>query len=96
MAGQSIQWLRESWSYLKTQAYAVGTLVFDSDNNRAVWHDGSTAGGHPAPFQKTKAGAPTVTDLVLDKEWGIFKNTTTGAVVLAYNDGGTIKTVTLT
>lgn len=93
---QRIQWLRETWAYLASQVYPAGQIVVDTTNNRLVVHDGSTTGGTPAPLHKTKAGAPNVPDLPLSGEWGVFKNTTSGDVVLAYNDGGTIKTVTLT
>ena len=43
----------------------------------------------------TKSGAPTSTELPAGT-WGLFKDSSGGDVVLAYNDGGTIKTVTLT
>lgn len=38
---------------------------------------------------------PTTTDLD-PLHWGVFKNTTSGNVYLAYNDAGTIKKVALT
>lgn len=43
----------------------------------------------------SSAGAPTTTELPNDKDWCIHKNTSSSAVVLAYNDGGSIKTVAL-
>lgn len=39
---------------------------------------------------------PTTTELPNDKDLAIHKNTTTGFIYLAYNDGGTIKKATLT
>ena len=42
-----------------------------------------------------KAGDPTPTELP-DGWFGLFKNTTTGEVKIWYNDGGTLKSVTLT
>lgn len=42
----------------------------------------------------TKSGAPTATELP-SGTWGLFKDSAGGTVVLAYNDGGTIKTVAL-
>lgn len=42
------------------------------------------------------AGAATITQLPTAGEYCIHKNTTTGFVHLAYNDGGTIKSVQLT
>jgi hypothetical protein len=96
MAGQSIQWLREAWSFLKTRAKPDGTVEVDTTNHRWTIHDGTTSGGIPGPITKTKAGSPTVGDLVNSGEWGVFKNTVTGAVTLSYNDSGTIKSVILT
>lgn len=47
--------------------------------------------------QQTSAAAdPTTTEYPTDKDWGIHKNTTSGNVFLAVNDGGTIKKVQLT
>jgi hypothetical protein len=96
MTAQRVQWIRDIWSYLSGQTLPAGMIVVDSTNHRLVVHDGTTVGGTPAPLRKSMAGAPTTADLVLSGEWGIFKNTTSGAVVLAYNDSGTIKSVTLT
>jgi hypothetical protein len=93
---QKVQWLRNTWANLVSLTLPVGMIVVDTTNNRLVVHDGVTAGGTPAPLRKSKSGAPTTADLTQSKEWGIFKDTTGGAVVLAYNDGGTIKTVALT
>jgi hypothetical protein len=44
----------------------------------------------------SSAAAPTVTELPADKDHSIHKDTSAGTVYLAYNDGGTIKTTTLT
>lgn len=96
MAAQRIQWLRESWSYLKTKVYNDGQVVVDTTNHRLVVYDGGTVGGTPAPLRMQKTGAPTTVDLQTNMEWGIFKDLTAGTVVLAFNDGGTIKKVTLT
>jgi len=41
-----------------------------------------------------KAGPPTSGDLT-DLTFGVFKNTLTGDIVLAVNDGGSIKTATI-
>lgn len=43
----------------------------------------------------TTAGAPSLTEYPANKDWGFHLNTGTGAVVLAYNLSGTIKTVAL-
>jgi hypothetical protein len=42
------------------------------------------------------AADPTTTELPTDKDVGIHKNTSSGSVFLAYNDGGAIKKVELT
>lgn len=42
-----------------------------------------------------RPAAPTAADIP-DGEWRIWKNTTTATLVIAANDGGVIKTVTLT
>lgn len=44
----------------------------------------------------SSATAPTVTELPNNNDIAIHKDTVTGTVYLAYNDGGTIKTTTLT
>lgn len=44
---------------------------------------------------KTKAGVPTTMDIAAGK-WAIYKDTSGGTVKLYANDGGTIKSVTLT
>lgn len=46
-------------------------------------------------YFKTKASAPTTGDIA-DGCWQIYKDTVGGALVLAANDGGVIKTVALT
>lgn len=96
MAAQRVQWLRNTWANLVALTLPVGMIVVDTTNSRLVVHDGVTAGGTPAPMRKSKSGAPTTTDLTTSAEWGIFKDTAGGGVVLAYNDGGVIKKVALT
>lgn len=45
----------------------------------------------------SSTAAPSTTEYPSDKDWGIHKDTNTGSVYLAYNDGGsTIKSVELT
>lgn len=44
----------------------------------------------------SSTAAPTTTELPADKNYSIHKDTSGGTVYLAYNDGGVIKTVTLT
>ena len=46
-------------------------------------------------LNQTDPGVPTTTQFPADKDWGIYKNTTSGVVSLVYNDGGVIKTVAL-
>ena len=44
----------------------------------------------------SSAADPTTTQLATAGDYGIHKNTTSGTVYLAFNDGGTIKKVALT
>lgn len=44
---------------------------------------------------KTKAGVPTTTDIP-QGQWAVYKDTSGGTIKLYANDGGTIKSVTLT
>lgn len=53
------------------------------------------AGGTKFKGFTSSTGAASVTELPDDKNFSIHKNTTSGAIVLAYNDGGAIKTVAL-
>ena len=46
------------------------------------------------PF-KTKVGIPTTTD-ILNGNWAVYKDSSGGSIKLYANDGGTIKSVTLT
>lgn len=53
--------------------------------------------GSPRFVGRTSTAAdPTTTELPVDKDFGLHKNTASGAVFLAYNDGGAIKKVALT
>lgn len=61
--------------------------------------EGSTASGSETlRFRgaSSAAGAPTTTELPTSRDWGIHKNTSSGNVYLAYNDGGSIVKVQLT
>ena len=44
----------------------------------------------------SSAADPTTTEFPADKDFGLHKNTSSGSVFLAYNDGGAIKKVALT
>ncbi len=64
-----------------------------------AWFNTKTAS---VPVSGTKAlgllsgtGAPTVTEFPNTGNWGFWKNTTTGVVSIAYNDGGIIKQIAL-
>lgn len=68
---------------------AVGTSVTVGDSSGKIKLS--------AINQLTSTAAdPTTTEYATDKDWGVHKNTTSGNVYLAYNDGGTIKKVQLT
>ena len=62
----------------------------------AVDEDGVVNIGAHLNQQTSTAADPTTTDYPTDKDFGVHKNTTSGNVYLAYNDGGTIKKVQLT
>jgi parallel beta-helix repeat protein len=59
--------------------------------------DGSALlpGGLHLVGRTSSAAAPTTAEVPADKDLALHKNTATGAVTLAYNDGGTVKTVVL-
>jgi len=68
----------------KLRITSAGVLVHTS-------HGGLRWNGY-----KTNTADPTTTDLPTSLDVAIFKNTTSGSVFLAYNDGGVIKKVALT
>ena len=72
--------------------YEGETLVVDWVNEREAVEECS--GGELLAAQSGSSD-PTASEFS-DGEYGIFKNTTSGNVFLTYNDGGTIKKVTLT
>jgi hypothetical protein len=54
------------------------------------------ANGLGRVWQRTSTAAnPTTTEYPNDKDWGIHKNTASGAIFLAHNNGGTIVSVQL-
>lgn len=63
-----------------------------------TWHDGNVNFPGSLRFlgRTSTAADPTTTELTTDKDLAIHKNTNSGAVFLAYNDGGAIKKVALT
>lgn len=81
----------------------IGTLNsdFDVPSANLTFFPGNAAGTVDAStsygglyFATQKSGAPAATDLVAGS-WGVFKDTNAGTVVIAYNDGGVIKTAAL-
>lgn len=75
---------------------ALGSTVAKHE----LYSDGSIkqlAGGGDAKLVglKSSAADPTTTEFPADKDWGLHKNTTSGAVYLAFNDGGVVKKVAL-
>ncbi|MET7242507.1 hypothetical protein ABZT49_04005, partial [Methylobacterium sp. EM32] len=42
-----VQFLRETWAFLRTFTGRAGEIAVDSTNNRLVVHDGATPGGFP-------------------------------------------------
>lgn len=86
----------------QTDAIAIGRNVQSSGsfglNIGNVIHGNMTTSSEVLRFRGISSAAadPTVTELPTTREWGIHKNTSSGDVFLAYNDGGTIKKVALT
>jgi hypothetical protein len=87
--------------FFKTGAYIGGNSAIASED---ISLQGDTYIGGYLELQNSlkhlgytsSTAAPTTTELPNDKEYSIHKDTSAGTVYLAYNDGGTIKTVTLT
>jgi len=91
---------RVSFSPAILSGFPGSLLVFDccseSENNTVIDPE-----NRPFPYGLrflgfvSSAAAPTTTELPSDRDLAIHKNTTLGTVNLAFNDGGTIKTVSL-
>lgn len=64
-------------------------------DNVPTWTDPLNGGLVHMGFTSSD-NVPSLTELPTDKQYGIHKNTITGAVYLAYNDEGTIKVVEFT
>lgn len=73
----------------------VGINLFPGDVV-GTFSSASTYDGYFGALAVANGGIPTTTELPLAGTAGIFKDTSGGGVYLAYNDGGTIKYVTLT
>jgi hypothetical protein len=73
---------------------AAGTLSIDGGTVRDGLGKLVIGSGRCVGRTSSAAGAST-TELTTDKDWSLHKNTTTGVVSLAYNDGGTIKNAAL-
>lgn len=70
----------------------IGGSVFIGGNLTA---SGTVSAARMSQTTSTAAD-PTTTEYPTSGQWGVHKNTSTGNVFLAYNDGGTIKKVQLT
>ena len=68
-------------AFVPSAAYDVGSTTFPI--NRVYTNKISG--------QVSAAGNPTTTHFTTNKDWGMYKNTTSGHVVLAYNDSGAIR-----
>lgn len=89
-------------------ADATATGVADAGMSRAGPADiafGNGAANNASAFLRfggarckgftSSAGAASTTELPTDKDWSLHKNTGSGVVSLAFNDGGVIKSVAL-
>lgn len=86
----------------ETGSIAIGKSVVSSGVNGLnignVIKGTMTSGGEVIRFTGSSSSSadPTTTELPNARDWGIHKNTTSGNVFIAYNDGGTIRKVQLT
>ena len=71
-----------------------GEPYYATDSRQLYIHNG-TSYLHQGLVRTSTSADPTTTEYPNDKDAGIHKNTTSGNVYLAYNDGGTIKKVQL-
>jgi hypothetical protein len=74
--------------------------VMDASNNMIFGDEGANsvsvvAGVLTFKGKKSSSSDPNTTSWPTASTWGIHKNTSSGAVFLVYNDGGTIKTASL-
>ena len=74
---------------------AEGEPLYTTDSEQLYIHNG-TSYKHQGIKRTSTSADPTTTEYPNDKDAGIHKNTTSGNVYLAYNDGGTVKKVALT
>lgn len=72
-----------------------GEPHYTTDSKVLYTFDGTVNKQSGMRFTSTAAD-PTTTEIPNDSEFGLHKNTSSGAVFLAYNDGGSIKKVQLT
>lgn len=80
-------------SFLVSKDGGVSSILLLVDESGKV----TFGSGSPRFIGRTATAAdPTTTELPADKDFGLHKNTSSGAVFLAYNDGGAIKKVALT
>lgn len=86
----------------ETGSIAIGKSVISSGtdglNLGNVIHGTMTSSSEVIKFRGSSSSTadPSTTELPTSREWGIHKNTTSGNVFLAYNDGGSIVKVQLT
>lgn len=93
-----LKFLRGLASKLTTNNNAYGEQAepFYATNSRQFYiHDG-TSYKHQGIIRTSTTADPTTTEYPNDKDAGIHKNTSSGDVFLAYNDGSTIVKVQLT
>lgn len=95
---QRLRLLRGLASKITTNNNAYGgegEPLYTTDSEQLYIHNG-TSYKHQGIKRTSTSADPTTTEYPNDKDAGIHKNTTSGNVYLAYNDGGTVKKVALT
>lgn len=95
-AGQakSIAYFDQIWRFITPRE---GMRLWVADEDVVYSYDGANwlAGGMWVKYA-TSAGAPTTTQLPNAKDVAIHRDSTAGTIRLAFNDSGTIRSVTLT
>lgn len=69
---------------------AAGTIQFVNLNTDGIFHNTQYLG------RLSGTVAPVVANFPNARDWGFFENTSTSTLNLCFNDGGTLKKVTLT
>ena len=96
IGGTGQQHISASEGSLLTNLLSVGHAALSSILGTGSYHVSATEASRITAITtiKSKAGAPTTTDITASN-WAIYKDTTAGTLKLWANDGGTLKSVAL-